>query len=144
MRMGRALALVCLVLHVDACSVLFVTPAPPYAQPGQPVECTDSHVWPWVDTIYGLAMISSAVGGGESSTSSTNKSVGVPVLSLVAAGAILSAYVGFRRVGRCQELEDAYDAARARYPYPPPPPYYAPPPQPLPPPQPIPPPSSPR
>jgi hypothetical protein len=134
MRLGRALGLLCLVLHLDACSVLFVTPAPAFAQPGQPVDCTDSHVFPWIDTIYGLAMISSAVGGGASNgASSTDKSVGVPIASVMAIGALASAYIGFRRVGRCQELEDAYDASRARYAYPPPQPYYPPQPYPQPP-----------
>ena len=149
MRWGRAAALLCVLLQLDACSLLFVTPAPPYAQLGQPVECTDSHTMPWIDTIYGLALISSAVGGGTSSSpSSTDKSIGVPLVSLTGLAFLASAYIGFRRTGRCAELEDAYAAA---HPYPPqpyygqpqpppqPPPYY-PPPQP----QPQPPPSPPR
>ena len=127
MRWGRAAALLCVLLQVDACSLLFVTPAPPFAQMGQPVECTDSHTMPWIDTIYGLALISSAVGGGTSSSpSSTDKSIGVPLVSLTGLAFLASAYIGFRRTGRCAELEDAYAAA---HPYPPQP-YYGQPQQP--------------
>ena len=121
MRTGRAIAIVCLALHVNACSLVFVRPAPPVVAPGAPVDCTDSHVFPWIDGIYGLAAISSIVGGSASdSASSGEKAAGIPIMSVAAIGLLASAYIGFRRVGRCEELEDAAAAAyaqRAQQPY---------------------------
>ena len=120
-------------MHVNACSLVFVRPAPPVVAPGAPVDCTDSHVFPWIDGIYGLAAISSIVGGSASdSASSGEKAAGIPIMSVAAIGLLASAYIGFRRVGRCEELEDAAAASyaqRAQQPYYPPPqhaPYQAP------------------
>lgn len=119
--MGRVIGLVCLAVHVNACSLVFVRPAPPVVAPGAPVDCTDSHVFPWIDGIYGLAAISSIVGGSASdSASSGEKAAGIPIMSVAAIGLLASAYIGFRRVGRCEELEDAAAAAyaqRAQQPY---------------------------
>ncbi|HTJ45386.1 MAG TPA: hypothetical protein VL463_24945 [Kofleriaceae bacterium] len=135
------MAALCLVVHANACSFLFVKPAPPNVPPGAPVSCTDSRIFPWIDTLYGVAAVSSIVGGGASDTDSTNKAVGIPVMSVAAIGLLAGAYVGFSRVSRCEELEDA--AAAAYHPYPQPYPYGYPPPQPQPYPYPYPPPQQP-
>ena len=130
--MGRAIGLVCLAVHVNACSLVFVRPAPPVVASGAPVDCTDSHTFPWIDGIYGLAAVSSIVGDSASnSASSGEKAAGIPIMSVVAIGFLASAYIGFRRVGRCEELEDAAAASYAQraqspYGYPPPQPAYPP------------------
>ena len=149
------LALTCAVLGLHAgCSLVFVHPAPPSTPVGAWVDCTESRMFPWGDTIYGAAAVISAVGGTAAQSGSVQtREIAAPLMGVLGAGLLYSAYVGFRRTGRCSDLHDAARAAWSRrgwgqYPqqgYPPP--GYPPQPQPQPyppqPPQPAPAPSQP-
>ena len=73
------------------CSFVFVKAPPP--------PCTTSAVVPIVDTAVTVLAAIGAI--YVASTDADTKEIGVAVETGIAAGFATSAYVGFRRIGRC-------------------------------------------
>lgn len=128
--------------QLAGCSLAFVDRAPDPVPPGAWVSCTESRVWPVVDTVVGAAQIIGALGvsatADDLDTEAERDAARVAGTLYAVAGVafLYSAYVGWRETGRCTRLHEEAEArgVYGPYPYPPPQPYPPPPPQPYPPP----------
>jgi hypothetical protein len=145
--MGRPwlgpVAVVALASHLAGCSLMFMDKTPDNVPPGAWVECTESRVFPGIDTVMGVTMLIGSVGIATAADEGTETEedaarVAAPIYGIAGIALLYSAYVGFRESNQCEQV---HQDARARgmygpqpyYPQPYPQPY---PPQPYPPPQP--------
>lgn len=137
--MGRRwlgpVAVVTLASHLAGCSLMFMTKTPDNVPPGAWVECTESRVFPGVDTTMGIVMLIGSVGiatAAQDETSNLSEegaSMASAIYGVAGIALLYSAYVGFRESNQCEQV---HQDARARGMYGPQP-YYPYPPQPYPP-----------
>ena len=101
-----------LLMWLAGCSFAFVEAPAPNATPG--ASCTDSYVFPVVDTAVAGGLVVAGVAGvtykGDGNSSQYNNSIAVPfahiggVAALAAAVGIgISAVTGYRQVSRCRD-----------------------------------------
>ena len=97
----RGVLLIGSFIHMS-CSVLGVR--------GPPKPCTDSYVWPGLDTAVALLGVAAAVASSSSSDGDANGGDALTGIVVIAAvPAALSAFVGYAKVSACRDETDEDD-----------------------------------
>jgi hypothetical protein len=133
-----------LVVLSSGCSFVFVRGAPDNVPPGTwGVECSESYIAPTIDLLYGSSALISALAitaaanddDPYNGTDEDEARVVAPIMGVVGAVVLYSAYTGYNKASRCRQIHDTAipPYGYSPYGYPPPPyPYPYPQPQPQP------------